>query len=476
MRWERLCLKKEKGGMGFKDLRGFNMAMIFKSKYFPHGDFLSATPGGSPSFAWKGIWRLTPNTSPVAGLEELTVCDLWIPGTKEWDVGLIKELFQQEDVEAILRIPMTHGDEEDRIIWHYGQLGEYSIKTAYKLYMASAVGREGLRSQGNWNAIWKLQLPPKVKHFLWRLARGVLPLRRNLWLRRISVPGECGLCGQEAENEFHVFLHCAVAADCWSEAGLLTNIQNSGADGGGFKEWMLKVCSEWRKEKVGIWAVVLWSIWWERNQRVWKGESRTARLIVDAGINAKAEWEVARGIADRPQGSEEERRWMCESWHMPPVGKVKCNIDASFRAHERKWGCGMVIRDHEGGLVVCRTFWQEGCLTVREGEAIGLLKTLEWVVERGYVELLIEVDSSVVVAAVMSHTEDLTEFGRIIAMCRRVFNSYPQLQVRSVRRNRNRVADVLAHQSFSLASPFVGHAPLSWIDSALAVKCTNLNH
>ncbi|CAN1830202.1 hypothetical protein LINPERHAP1_LOCUS32784, partial [Linum perenne] len=156
---------------------------IFKSKYFPHGDFLSATPGGSPSFAWKGIWRLTPNTSPVAGLEDLTVCDLWIPGTKEWDVRLIEELFELEDVEAILRIPTIHRDEDDKIIWHYGQLGEYYVKTAYKLYMASAVGREGLRSQGNWNAIWKLQLPPKVKHFLWRLARGVLPLRRNMWLR-----------------------------------------------------------------------------------------------------------------------------------------------------------------------------------------------------------------------------------------------------------------------------------------------------
>ncbi|CAN1823283.1 Uncharacterized mitochondrial protein AtMg00310 [Linum perenne] len=123
MRWERLCVKKEEGGMGFKDLHGFNMAMIFKSKYFPRGDFLSATPGGSPSFAWKGIWWLTPNTNQNEGLEELTICDMWMPGTKEWDEDLLEELFEPEDVEAILSIPITHADGEDEILWHYGKFG-----------------------------------------------------------------------------------------------------------------------------------------------------------------------------------------------------------------------------------------------------------------------------------------------------------------------------------------------------------------
>ncbi|CAN1781873.1 hypothetical protein LINPERHAP1_LOCUS15589 [Linum perenne] len=145
---------------------------------------------------------------------------------------------------------------------------------------------------------------------------------------------------------------------------------------------MLKICSEWRREKVGVWAVVMWSLWWERNQRVWNGESRLARLIVDAGINAKLEWEVARGVADRHHGRGEERSWECESWHVPPVGKLKCNIDASFRRDEQKWGCGMAIRDHDGGLVVFRMFWQVGCPAVQEGEGIALLKTLEWLVER----------------------------------------------------------------------------------------------
>ena len=76
MSWEKMCLPKEKGGMGFRDLKLFNLALlakqgwrlqanstslfykVYKAKYFPRSDFIDATLGSLPSFAWRSILQL----------------------------------------------------------------------------------------------------------------------------------------------------------------------------------------------------------------------------------------------------------------------------------------------------------------------------------------------------------------------------------------------------------------------------------
>lgn len=72
---ENLFKPRHKGGMGFKILRDFNMAMlakqvwrfqtnqkslisrVFKAKYFPYQDILQANLGYNPSYAWRSIFH-----------------------------------------------------------------------------------------------------------------------------------------------------------------------------------------------------------------------------------------------------------------------------------------------------------------------------------------------------------------------------------------------------------------------------------
>lgn len=73
MSWQKLGRAKEKGGLGFRDLEWFNMALlakqgwrllenpdrlaskILKEKYHPHGTFLEATLGRQPSYVWRSF-------------------------------------------------------------------------------------------------------------------------------------------------------------------------------------------------------------------------------------------------------------------------------------------------------------------------------------------------------------------------------------------------------------------------------------
>lgn len=90
--WENLCKKKSEGGMGFRNLEKFNMALlvkqgwkllrkpqslaarILKAKYHPQLEFRKANKGRNSSYHWNSILK-------ARGLLEKGLC--WRIGASE---------------------------------------------------------------------------------------------------------------------------------------------------------------------------------------------------------------------------------------------------------------------------------------------------------------------------------------------------------------------------------------------------------
>ena len=76
--WDRLCVRKEFGGLGFRNFHSINLAMlgkhgwniisnpdalacrVLKAKYFISDDLFSTQLGSNPSHVWKRIWSSIP--------------------------------------------------------------------------------------------------------------------------------------------------------------------------------------------------------------------------------------------------------------------------------------------------------------------------------------------------------------------------------------------------------------------------------
>jgi hypothetical protein len=61
-----------------------------------------------------------------------------------------------------------------------------------------------------------LNVPSKVKIFMWRFLHGILPLKSILANRHIGNNGSCPICRLGAEDTNHLFFRCHVAQEVWT--------------------------------------------------------------------------------------------------------------------------------------------------------------------------------------------------------------------------------------------------------------------
>jgi hypothetical protein len=274
--WEKLTRSKMEGGLGFRDIHFFNMAMfakqgrrlvhnpdslcarVLKAKYYPEGDVLKAVPSQNMSYTWRSIlegldvlkadliWRVGDGSNiniwqdprlprewsrlhvtPRRNSLLTKVSELIDPGTGKWDEELVTQTFWPQDTKLILATPV-HTELDDSVAWHYGSRGCFSVRSAYKVYRefikrserggGASTTNGGLFERQQWKLIWSLKCPGKVKQFLWRFTHNSLAVRRNLERRGVKLESaQCVMCGRDLEDGGHLFFKCKLVKKLWRE-------------------------------------------------------------------------------------------------------------------------------------------------------------------------------------------------------------------------------------------------------------------
>jgi hypothetical protein len=92
-------------------------------------------------------------------------------------VGKLNVLFNEVTVQAIKNIPCWAVGQKDRWIWLKTNLGELTVKSAYK-----EISHQGINalSSNFFSKLWKLPIHERLKMHLWRIASKLLPTKAAL--------------------------------------------------------------------------------------------------------------------------------------------------------------------------------------------------------------------------------------------------------------------------------------------------------
>ncbi|CAN1304053.1 hypothetical protein LINPERPRIM_LOCUS26067 [Linum perenne] len=122
------------------------------------------------------------------------------------------------------------------------------------------------------DVVWKARVPSKVACLSWKIYFGKVANLDNLQCRGFTLANRCVLCGSNEESVQHLFLSCAFASEVWTLVSSKLSIHGPHpfSLAGFIQGWKEVNCSKSFISKKVILHAVLWYIWLERNNRIFR--------------------------------------------------------------------------------------------------------------------------------------------------------------------------------------------------------------
>ncbi|CAJ2667257.1 unnamed protein product [Trifolium pratense] len=283
--WDTICLPKDKGGLGIKNLNYFNQALLCKWK-------------------WRGL--CDHNTLWTKLLEHRygSLADNFlhsnlsnVKGQSLWWRDIMKIGGIEND--AWFRTNVSNDADNRR--WELTQSGIFSVNSTYEfLHSREVVVAIDENIVKALQQLWLNDVPSKVSIFGWRLLLSRLPTRMVLARKSILVnPHElcCIFCFEEQEELSHVLFNCSFSQKSWKRIFKWMNVDFISFDDGWnhFSSFgALLKNKKYEKARHVIWLATTWCIWRARNNVVFRGEAINWKALEDKIIYISWFWFIGK--------------------------------------------------------------------------------------------------------------------------------------------------------------------------------------
>lgn len=198
---------------------------VYKARYFSASNFLEAELSYNSHFIWRSIWEvkdlikagvrwrielghrvniigqpwflddINPYITTVTqALENNKVVSLMCVDKREWDLEVLRDIFNDRDQNCILNIPLSEFSRVYILYWSKENSGIYSVRSEYKFLQAQRGQWNILDNDSIWRKMWRIKAPPKALNTVWRAFSSCLPTLTKLRHKQVPVQRVCPVC------------------------------------------------------------------------------------------------------------------------------------------------------------------------------------------------------------------------------------------------------------------------------------------
>lgn len=364
----------------------------------------------------------------------------------------------------------------DTYIWAPTKIGHFSVKS----FTTELTKSQSPNSHDTFINPWRGLVPPRVELFVWLACLGKLNTKAKLAHLNIIHASQdiCPLCNDQSETSNHLFIHCQFSWQIWCWWLKIWNL--SWVAPPSMKDLFVMWSTEnhrpfFKKIWWAIFYIISWSIWKERNERIFNNSASSRDQICDLILTRLGWWIKAWGDPFPYSVSEIIRNpsyldWYDLSipitkksapdipWSPPSPGGLKWNVDASFNPRLNRAAIGGVLRNHRGEFI-CMFSTPIPSMEINDAEVNAIFRVVQISLlndSRIHLDnMVIESDSLNAVRWCHSSDDGPWNLNFHLNLIRNTLNQNQSILLIHHPRSSNHVADALAKQGLHISSEFI---------------------